>query len=202
MTTWAEYQLKSFEASKAAGWWEECLGNELPGHGPFDSATLVYAKVQDYAVDKLGLIHSEASEALEDYRVGHMKTVIRDDGKPTGFGSELGDVCIRGWDLIGALESVGVPGPTMPSVTLDRVAERLAALSEVRGKRTSAMIGILHKVFSSSLIGDRVDPRQIAAGVGMALEIGCLHGFDMEYELDLKMAYNKTRSHRHGNKRC
>lgn len=194
MTTWAEYQLKSFETSKAAGWWEEC---QVEG-----SNALMYMKVMDYAPDKLGLIHSEASEALEDYRVDHMKTVIRDDGKPTGFGSELGDVCIRGWDLIGALESVGLPGPTMPEVTLDRVAERLASLSEIKHRRPPTMIAMLHKVFSSSLIGDRVDPKQIAAGVGMALEIGCLHGFDMEYELDLKMAYNLTRSHRHGGKRC
>ncbi len=45
--------------------------------------------------EALALVHSEVSEALEDYRSGKMATTIRADGKPEGFPSELADIVIR-----------------------------------------------------------------------------------------------------------
>lgn len=63
--------------------------------------------------EKLCLIHSEVSEALEEHRVGGLKTQFRDSKnhetppsstpihgwKPEGIGSELADICIRVADL-------------------------------------------------------------------------------------------------------
>lgn len=46
---------------------------------------------------KLCLIHSEVSEALEAYRKSHPEKMIAD------VGEELADVCIRVFDLCGAL---------------------------------------------------------------------------------------------------
>jgi len=49
--------------------------------------------------EKLALIHSEVSEALEDYRAGKMNIRYREDGKPEGFPVELADIIIRVLDL-------------------------------------------------------------------------------------------------------
>jgi NTP pyrophosphatase (non-canonical NTP hydrolase) len=48
---------------------------------------------------KLCLIHSEISEALEDYRNGYLSTTINNEGKPEGLPSELIDIIIRTLDL-------------------------------------------------------------------------------------------------------
>lgn len=57
--------------------------------------------------EKLALIHSEISEALECYResfhTGEMPTTISPSGKPEGFGVELADAVIRILDLCGYL---------------------------------------------------------------------------------------------------
>lgn len=49
--------------------------------------------------EKLALIHSEVSEALECYREGDMLGHLDPTGKPLGFSTELADVVIRILDL-------------------------------------------------------------------------------------------------------
>lgn len=110
--TVAELHRESYETARAKGWHDE---DETP---PAPIRIVAW----------MGLICSEAAEAIEDARKGRMITTIREDGKPEGLGSELADIIIRVCDSAGAL------------------------------------------------------------------------GIDMEAELRAKLAYNRTRGHRHGGK--
>lgn len=67
--------------AKDKGWWEK--DRDIP--------------------ELLCLIHSEVSEALEDYRSDNMEVLIGVGGKPEGFPVELADILIRIFDLCGHL---------------------------------------------------------------------------------------------------
>lgn len=61
---------------------------------------------EDKIPEKIALIHSNASKALEWWREGHnLRTIECDDnnGKPTGFPIELADIHVLVADLAGAL---------------------------------------------------------------------------------------------------
>ena len=110
--------------SKEHGWWDDYF--TATEFGPAYNM----AKIRASIPEKLCLIHSEVSEALEDYRVGKLFEVPNDKGKPEGLPTELADIVIRVADLSVAL------------------------------------------------------------------------GIDLEATIARKLAYNKTRSHRHGGKVC
>lgn len=81
-TTLTELVKESHERAKRKGWWEGDVHN-IP--------------------EKLALIHSEVSEALECYRDGEPVFFTGEVGKPLGIGIELADVVIRVADLCGHL---------------------------------------------------------------------------------------------------
>jgi len=77
-----ELQRQANEYSRKKGFWE--LSDETRSFVPL----------------KLALIHSEISEALEEYRKGFdLNTTYLTGDKPEGFGVELADAVIRIADL-------------------------------------------------------------------------------------------------------
>lgn len=89
---------RSHQNSYDHGFWDDQKLN-APGQQLLDPGL-----VQKTIPEKLMLIVSEAAEALEDYRAGKMVETKRADGKPEGFPSELADICIRVFDLAGAMD--------------------------------------------------------------------------------------------------
>lgn len=85
MTTIREMQRESWAVSEDRGWHKPQERDD----GTFRDAS---------TAERLALIHSEVSEALEEVRKKTPLTYT-EDGKPEGIGIELADVVIRVGDL-------------------------------------------------------------------------------------------------------
>lgn len=83
-----EWVVVCHELARSKGWWPQ-IGR---------------AAIISSIPEKLALIHSEISEALEEYRNGTAYVYEGDNGKPEGLAVELADAVIRIFDLAGALE--------------------------------------------------------------------------------------------------
>ena len=107
MPTIKELVAGCYKTAVEHGWWEDLLGK--PEGTMLD---LVRRKDASMLAEKLCLIHSEVSEALEEVRTGQglemyygprSRVPTHNATKPEGFVVELADVCIRIFDLCGAL---------------------------------------------------------------------------------------------------
>jgi NTP pyrophosphatase (non-canonical NTP hydrolase) len=95
--TLKEMTAEIHKTARDHGWWDEYF--TATEFGPAYNVPKIRASIPE----KLCLIHSEVSEALEDYRVGNLFETSNDKGKPEGLPTELADVVIRVADLSAAL---------------------------------------------------------------------------------------------------
>lgn len=109
-------QERIHENNKKANWWE---GENLPLK-PNDTKDLVTIAV------KLGLIHTEVSEAFEEIRYSQEKFyyINSSTGKPEGLASELADIIIRTLDLAAACD-----------IYLYNIIEEKLAFNKTRGTK-------------------------------------------------------------------
>lgn len=171
------------DVAKSKGWWDSSrLFNEC-----------------------IVLIHSEVSEALESYR-RHEDAHWNNEGKPDGYGIELGDVFIRildtcasqDWSLAEDL-TVLLPNLDGPNSAWRRIQSKALEEAPV----TSFVDGLLkiHDALTGahfSMIGARKALAQAAIATFALAEHSCI---DLEAMVKIKVAFNETRPHRHGGKR-
>ena len=181
------------------GWWEGEENNDID--------------------TKIALIHAEWSEALEEYRAGrpmvwhecawdgkpcdegsecdHFVGSDCDVGerceKPEGIAVELVDGCIRIMDLVEAIK----PG----KYGWEALRSSLYAVDTKEDCTFGGFIALLHGFISAAVVDDNKVVMLIMAA-SFALKWIADQGIDPWELLQIKHEYNKTRSYRHGGKRC
>lgn len=159
------------ENAVAHGWWE--------GERKIDE---IYA-----------LIHSELSEALEEYRSGK-EMIYYVDGKPEGIAVELADAVIRILDYVAQREFF--TGPEMYMEQIRITGEKLPLprlLVECHESITMA------RVYDEENMNPMAHFTKVKANIREYLSD---NGLDLYEIIRIKHEYNKTRPYRHGGKLC
>lgn len=162
----------------------------------------------------VALIHSEASEALEDFRNGHEPTDVWyekkdastgqvktlalqpfDDWKPCGIPSELADIVIRVYDLVGKHGNVDAFASNVRTFFKSNDAH-----SVVEDESFGENMGWIHVLISNLLIF-RGTAFNLAEAVYNTYKLAEFSGIDLDAAIAEKMAFNATRPIRHGGKK-
>ena len=192
MITFEEIAKESHATALEKGWWQDGFTNDG------------YPK-RSFA-EQVANFHAEISEAWECYRSGQMVTWIHPmgsgnvsvstPGKPEGFWIEIADLLIRMGDTAGAYKMKFSVGAKLGLMCEDRalnVPEAIEALHYevsllVRERRRGYAVHALNSNF--------------LAMFDMCCDMAMHHKVNLEEEIRLKLAYNKSRPYRHGGKKA
>lgn len=147
--------------------------------------------------EKLALIHSEWSEALEEYRAGRDAVYEGEGGKPEGWAIELIDGCIRVLDYIGHVSPCGEPYS---------ITDATVGISDwFRERSVPDAVHMLHLLAANACsFDDRSEMLVNLDYIYLVLESALAYvdgsGLDPETLLRKKHDYNKTRPYKHGKK--
>lgn len=164
----------------------------------------------------IALVHSEVSEALEDYRAGKKPNEVwyekydkqddemyvllfkpdEPDWKPCGIPSELADVCIRIFDIAGKYGWAEDIQDELDYLAEEEPDEWYQELNFVE------KFTMLHFELSNSWKseGENVRRNWLAQAFNSVMHIAKENGIDLDAAIAEKMAYNATRPQRHGGK--
>jgi hypothetical protein len=174
VTTLAQWRRKVWENNESKGW------HERPR---------TWREIR-------GLVVSELSEAIEEFRAGRMHNWLNPDRgfKPEGFFVEVADAAIR---LLDWAES--------RSLAWDAADEHFVAYGDVemphgffRDMNPIEQIDAVTVVLHDS--GQFSDDTLVWLGLSACFALARAHKRDLWDCIDLKHAYNVTRSFRHGGK--
>ena len=180
----ADLQREAHAIAKAHGWWDE--------ERTFD--------------DLIALCHSELSEALEEYRGRYIRSFwpywrqlhTYPNGRPRGVASELADVVIRVADMA---EHYGYSlDPAKSIEDRDALDVCLAGLGSF-----GDWIARLHWITAEATSYKGVASEHLVINALASLIVGVQrmathYGIDLDAAIEVKMAYNRGRSYRHGRK--
>lgn len=196
MLTIRQIQEQAYATACEKGWHDRPLQSATPEP--------LSARVDhDRVLAKHALMHTELTEAQDCIDADDLPMYV-EDGKPEGFSVEAVDLIIRVADTTAAL---GLP----LDINFDRIGGMRPAI-EIRQSAenyTTALlwIGRVRCMIDQATEAARVDDwaeyvRHLGNAVLYTASIVVGLECDLEAALTAKMAYNKTRPHRHGGKQA
>lgn len=194
MLTLTQIQTEAFRTSCAKGWHDKPIRSVVVGQP---------ARIDhDRVLRSHALMHSELTEALDEYDVDHI-SVREVDGKPEGMVVELADVVVRVGDTMQALGFVfnAELSESWWSRALDMRGQR------VHGSETLRQFDHARRSIDRATESVRVDDwtkyiRELAKVVKAASRVAALQAVDLPQAIEVKLAYNRTRPQRHGGKQA
>jgi len=139
----------------------------------------------------------EISEAWEDWRDHKMDLTFDEKGKPIGFPTEVADILVRIFDIMGRKNH---------RIEDDLEVDVVQVFEEEYKEATVPYIFYdLHQAAGECLhFPNGMDPEynfpQMETLIIYTLALCKKFNIDIVYALDVKMRYNKSRPYRHGNK--
>lgn len=183
----------------------------LFGHSTGKTSCVVYSVEHDAVLRSHALMHTELTEAHDALDEGH-HALYYAGTKPEGLPAEIADFVIRVCDTTKALD-LDFPHAAnqhwLTRAAATRAAHEVSQQARLHDAERSAVLWLgqvrrhVDRASEAARIDDwRAYVEHLHVAVIYAASIVAGFGHDLNAAIEAKMAYNKTRPHRHGGKRA